>query len=165
VEKQKKKKVKKMKKLFLISILAVLFIGLNAQSPLKRDSESLSTTSTWGAPAFVYFWGTTNDTLTASDSIVQVIRTQGDGLMQIAGLVKVTKVSGTVTNNLFVSGSMDGVRWTRVDTIAYSNASSGWQELNDPCYSNWNYAYMKWQGISGATAQKAWYHVILEVRY
>lgn len=157
-----------MKKTFLISLLALitLFAGAQWYAPTKMANKTTaSNPASFDCPDYVYFWGTTNDTLIASDTITQVIRVRGDGLIQLKPQITVTKVSGTVTNNIFISASMDGTNWTAIDTVAYSNTATATAVLTDPDYTNFNWAFLRFQGIAGATTQKAWYKVILLGRY
>lgn len=157
-----------MKKIFLISFLALITMFVNAQwySPSKMANKTTATNpASFDCPDYVYFWGLTTDTLAASDTLTQIIRMRGQGLIQLQPTVYVTKVSGTVTNNMFISVSPDGLNWTPIDTVAYSNASTGYQTLSDPDYVNFNHAWLRFQSISGATAQKAYYKVILLGRY
>jgi hypothetical protein len=102
------------------------------------------------------FGGTAADTLVASDELQIIMRVQGSATRDINLGLELTKVSGTVTNNFFFSGSMDNVVYTNIDTIAYSNASSGTTDLR---LDNFNYPYLKVVGVAGATAQKASYQL------
>lgn len=156
-----------MKNILLLFCFLLAAISVNAQyQPTKLANKTAYTApAVFQTPGFNYFWGTTSDTLVASDTITQILRVYGDGLIQFKPQITVTKVSGTVTNNIFVAASMDGVNWTAIDTVAYSNTSTATAILTDPDYSNFNYAFLRFQGIAGATSQKAWYKVILMGRY
>jgi len=158
-----------MKKLIKYSFLIVaLFLAIttSGQQAVKvYNSTTVATANPVQAPSYVYFWGTTSDTLTASSTITQVMRIKGDGLVQIKFQMDMTKISGTVTNNMIISSSLDGVTWTARDTIAYSNASTGVSLSVDPDFTNWNWPWMKVSSTAPATAQKAWYKGWMIVRY
>lgn len=153
-----------MKKILSVIIAIMVYVTVSAQTSLPNRT-SVSSPSSISGPTYCTFWGDASDTLTASDTITQVIRIKGDGVLQIEMQLDRTKVSGTVTNNFFIARSLDGTNWTNVDTVAHSNVSTGVTLLSDSEFTNWNWPYMRIQGISGATAQKAWYKGWLIVRY
>lgn len=155
-----------MKNLILLFVLVFAFASLQAQNATKLPNRTTAASpAVTNGPGYHFFWGTVNDTLIASDTIVQVLRIKGDGLLQIGFQLDMTKVSGTVTNNMIVSSSVDGVTWTARDTVAYSNASTGVSLSTDPEFTNWIWPYMRVQSIAPATAQKAWYKGWLIIRY
>lgn len=144
-----------------------MLISVSAFSQTKIINKTTADAPAYvSGPTYAYFWGTAaSDTLGASDTLDQVIRIKGDGLLQIEFQLDRTKVSGKVTNNFFVESSLDGTNWTRQDTIAHSNVATGVTLSTDECFDNWNWPYMRIRGVSGATAQKAWYKGWLIIRY
>jgi len=134
-----------MKKLIL---LAIVLLGFNFANAQKTDIMR--------ADAYGSYWATAADTLVASDTLDIVIRVRGSSTRDINFGLELTKVSGTVSNNFFFAGSMDNVVFTDLDTIAYSDASSGTTEKR---LDNFNYPYLRVRGIAGATAQKASYEL------
>jgi hypothetical protein len=146
-----------MKKFILITIAIMSMAFVQAQT------LSQITTGTIDGPTYTTFWGhATVDTLGASDTLTLTIRVKGDYAQQVDQGLYVTKISGTVTNNFFIQGSMDGVTFFNVDTIANSNVSTG---MKYNTMRGWNYPYMRFRAISGATAQKAWYKLWWLNRY
>lgn len=157
-----------MKKIFFLLGFIFAVISVNAQwyLPTKLDNKTVYTApAAFDVPAYNYFWGATTDTLVASQTRTQVIRVRAEGLFTLKTQVTITKVSGTVTNNLFVSASMDGVNWTRIDTVAYSNTATATSILSDPDYVNFNWAWLKYEWVAPATTQKSWMKIILLGRY
>jgi len=153
-----------------IILIAFVFASLSVSGqwylPEKMANKTAYTApGAFNAPGYIYFWGETTDTLVASQTRTQVIRVRGDGYINFKPQVTITKVSGTVTNNLFVSASMDGVNWTRIDTVAYSNTATATSVLSDPDYLNFNWAWLKYDWVAPATTQKSYMKVILLGRY
>lgn len=140
-----------MRKLFFLIALLVASI-----SYAQTNAGVVSGSKTLAQDSYVYYLGKTTDTLVASDTLDLLLRVTGSDVPQLGIGLYVTKVSGTVTNNFILQSSMDGVNFTNIDTIALSNASTG---MNVKSLTNYNYPYLRIRGISGATAQKAYYKV------
>jgi hypothetical protein len=156
----------KNKIILILFVFASLTVSGQWYLPEKMPNKTVYTApAAFNAPDYIYFWGTTTDTLVASATVTQVIRVRGDGYMNFKPQVTITKVSGTVTNNLFVSASMDGTNWTRIDTVAYSNTATATAVLSDSDYLDFNWAWLKFDWVAPATAQKSWMKVILLGRY
>ncbi len=136
--------------LFLIALLVA------SVSYAQTNVGTVSGSKTLAQDSYVYYLGKTTDTLGASDTLDLLLRVTGSDVPQLGLGLYVTKVSGTVTNNFILQSSMDGVNFTNVDTIKLSNASTG---MNMKALTNYNYPYLRIRGISGATAQKAYYKV------
>lgn len=134
----------------LFLVFSFLVIAIAAQS------QSFESASVMRENTYASIGGTAADTLVASDSLEAVLRVYGDATRDINLGMKMTKTSGTVTNNFFISGSMDGAAFVDLDTIAYSNASSGTTFVR---LDNFNFPYLRLRGIAGATAQKASYQL------
>ena len=131
-------------------ILAIAILGFSFAEAQSFENASVMRENSYG-----FYGGTAADTLVASDTLQLLVRVHGNSVRDINLAMELTKVSGTVTNNFFIAGSMDGDDWdTDLDTIAYSNASSGVTYVR---LENFNYAYLRVIGIAGATAQKAGY--------
>jgi hypothetical protein len=114
---------------------------------------------TWG-----YFWGTASDTLNASDTLTKIIRIIGDGYMSGEFALNCVKTSGMVTNKFIFSKSIAyPYKWEKVDSIVNTGISSG--TLTAKLLANWNAPFMKIEGISGATAQRAVYEMFFIMRY
>lgn len=137
--------------MIIISFLA-LFLGAGIAQE----------TGTIRQPDYVSFWGTAADTLVASDSLTLTLRIRGTNRSQIDMALAITKVSGTVTNNFFIKGSMDGITYFDIDTIANSDAATS---IVYNSMADWNYPYMMIRGEAGATAQKASYKLWWINRY
>lgn len=136
--------------LFLIALLVA------SVSYAQTNAGTVSGSKTLAQDSYVYYLGKTTDTLVANDTLDLLLRVTGSDVPQIGIGLYVTKVSGTVTNNFILQSSMDGVNFTDVDTIKLSNASTG---MNMKALTNYNYPYLRIRGISGASAQKAYYKV------
>ena len=143
-----------MRKIILLLTVAVLGMAAHAQTEI---TGKLAGSSYLPEDSYVYYWGAATDTLIASDTITVILRAKGSEARNIGIGLYGTKVSGTVTNAFYVSYSMDGVTFTNTDTITNTNASKGL--LGTVNLVNSVYPYIRIQGISGATAQKAWYNL------
>lgn len=143
-----------MKKILL---LLSCLIGIVAMSNAQTAISGKVTGSLYlEANSYVYYWGATTDTLVASDTISLNLRVRGEVVRDITLGLYVTKVSGTVSNSFVVYSSIDGTNYTSTgDTITLSNASTGLAGTVN--LDDYNAPYVKIVGISGATAQKAWY--------
>lgn len=137
-------------------ILFSIALLVASVSYAQTNAGTVSGSKTLAQDSYVYYLGKPTDTLVASDTLDLLLRVTGADVPQIGIGLYVTKVSGTVTNNFILQSSMDGVNFTNVDTIKLSNASTG---MNVKLLSNYNYPYLRIRGISGATAQKAYYKV------
>lgn len=144
-----------MKKYILILLV---FIGLISACDNTAAQDKYIV-----GPQYLTLMGATADTLGASDTLDYVIRLQGSNRHYIEMQQDLTKVSGTVTNNLFIQESMDNILYNDVDTIANSNESTGSTAkiLAKPIVKP--YVRLRW--ISPATAQKASYSVEWINRY
>jgi hypothetical protein len=133
-------------------ILVVMILGIGTTFAQIKLTETTLNENSYGS-----FWGATNDTLGASDTIAVALRVRGKVVRDLTFQLHVTKVSGTVTNNFVFKYSMDGEEYTTTgDTIKCSNASTGL--VSSPKnFDDYSYPYLKLEGISGATAQKARY--------
>lgn len=142
-----------MKKLiFLISLFVVLFsVESKSQTALGRGANVLVENSTYG-----YLWGTTADSLYASTTLTATLRIKNDNLQTIKMGLYVTKISGTVTADFIIAGSMDKVTYVNIDTIAISNVSTG-MSADYANLTSWNYPYMKITATASATAQRSWF--------
>jgi hypothetical protein len=135
------------KLLFLIALLVASVSYAQTNVGVVSGSKLLA------QDTYVYY---TTDTLVENSTLDLLLRVTGSDVPQIGIGLYVTKVSGTITNNFILQSSMDGVNFTNVDTIKLSNASTG---MNVKLLSNYNYPYLRIHGVSGATAQKAYYKV------
>jgi hypothetical protein len=135
------------KLLFLIALLVASVSYAQTNVGVVSGSKPLA------QDTYVYY---TTDTLVENSTLDLLLRVTGSDVPQIGIGLYVTKVSGTITNNFILQSSMDGVNFTNVDTIKLSNASTG---MNVKLLSNYNYPYLRIHGVSGATAQKAYYKV------
>jgi len=138
------------KLLFLIALLVASVSYAQTNVGVVSGSKLLA------QDTYVYYLGKTTDTLVENDELDLLLRVTGSDVPQIGIGLYVTKVSGTVTNNFILQSSMDGVNFTNIDTIKLSDASTG---MNVKLLSNYNYPYLRIHGVSGATAQKAYYKV------
>jgi hypothetical protein len=138
------------KLLFLIALLVASVSYAQTNVGVVSGSKLLA------QDTYVYYLGKTTDTLVENDSLDLLLRVTGSDVPQIGIGLYVTKVSGTITNNFILQSSMDGVNFTNIDTIKLSDASTG---MNVKLLSNYNYPYLRIHGVSGATAQKAYYKV------
>lgn len=98
-----------MKKIIFIAFLFVA-IAISARV----------TTETYNTPANVAEWGTAADTLTASvaDTLVMKVTSNYVGKMNL--VLFTDAVSGTPAYSAVLSGSVNQVGWTALDTIAHS---------------------------------------------
>jgi hypothetical protein len=141
-----------MKKL-LVVLFCLASISLFAQTPQTPVAGS----KTLNNGAYVSYLGGAGDTLVASDNIDVVLRITDPKQCDLVFGLKVTKISGTVTNTFVFYKSMDGATWaTTGDTITFTNTSStvSLKEIAD-----YKYPYIKLVGTAGATAQKAKYQL------
>jgi len=137
----------------LISILMILFAFVLMQNEVKAQAVTNSLYTIDGS-AYGSFWGATTDTLIASGYRIQPVRMKGDNMFIIDLQLTCTKVSGTVTNKLYIEKSMDNVNWTKVDSVVLTGASSG---VSYKQVDSWNYPYLRFNHVAPATAQKAYY--------
>jgi hypothetical protein len=135
------------KLLFLIALLVASVSYAQTNVGVVSGSKPLA------QDTYVYY---TTDTLVENSTLDLLLRVTGSDVPQIGIGLYVTKVSGTITNNFILQSSMDGVNFTNIDTIKLSDASTG---MNVKLLSNYNYPYLRIHGVSGATAQKAYYKV------
>lgn len=133
-----------MKKLFLILILLMAsLINFSQDAYLK--------------PSYGSIWGTVNDTLVESDTMSYVFRVKSNTVLDMNFGLDVTKVSGTVTNKFYFYPSYDGTAFLgAIDSITNTDAATGFN-LDDVDLDDFNYPFIKVEGISPATAQKASY--------
>jgi hypothetical protein len=145
-----------MKKAFLLLTFAMMLFVLDGFSQKRTWTGNVSENS-YGSLLGV----AARDTLVASDTIIYNLRVQGAHVLDMNFGLHVTKVSGTVTNNWFLEYSIDNVTWTKLDTIALSNASTG---MNYKRIENFNWPYLRFYALAGATAQKAHYKLWYIIR-
>lgn len=141
-----------MKKLLL---LFITLISLTAFS--QTIVAPVAGTKTLNNGAYVSYLGGAGDTLVASDNISITLRITEPKQCDLVFGLKLTKISGTVTNTFVFYKSMDGVTFaTTGDTITLTDASSGvsLKEISD-----YKYPYIKLVGTAGATAQKGKYQL------
>lgn len=144
----------KMKKLFIL----LAFIGLTVSSFAQTNIAQVAGSKTLEPNSYVYFLGATTDTLAASDTITLDLRVRGAVTPNVGIGLYLTKVSGTVTNTFVTYYSMDGVTYTSTgDTLTNTNATTGLKWTVN--FDDYVYPYLRIRGISGATAQKAYYKV------
>lgn len=153
-----------MKKLVSI-LLFIVGISVYSQDALKVSKELNDTIGLTDGPYYGLFWGSSNDTLTASDSLSQIIRIKGLGLLQMEFKLHCNKTSGTVTNKFIIYKSLIPYpyEWVKVDSIVNTNISTGF--IPSKTLSNWIAPYMLVQGESGATSQLAEYDAYFIFRY
>lgn len=103
-----------MKNLILLFLLAVGLQGMS-QTAIggKIDGSYYLPENTYG-----YFWGTTADTVEVDDTISLVLRVKGENVRDLNLAISQTD---SVTGNYIFAGSIDGVTFTDIDTIAYSD--------------------------------------------
>lgn len=115
-----------MKKLFIL-LMAVMAIGVTARV----------STGTVQTPANISAWGTAADTLTASvaDTLVMNVRSNYAGKMNL--LLFTDAVSGTPAYSAVLSGSINQLGWTALDTIAHSGGGdkTAYFDLQDLKYN------------------------------
>jgi len=140
----------------VISILMFMFAFVLMQNFDVKGQALTSTQYIIDGSGYGSFYGATTDTLVASGYRIQPIRLKGDNLFKLDIQLTVTKVSGTVTNNFFIEKSLDNVNWVKTDTIVLTNASTG---VNYKSIDNVNYPYIRFNHVSPATAQKAYYKI------
>ena len=131
-----------MKKVILIFAMLIAVVAIQAQTVDLTTGPNKGT-----------FWSSA-DTILQSETVTYLFRIKSETVMDMEFQLKTTKVSGTVTQNIFFQGSNDGVTFTNLDTIANSNASTNTQftKIND-----FNYSYLKVTFTNSATAQAAWF--------
>jgi hypothetical protein len=114
-----------MKKLIIL-LMAVMAFGVTARV----------TTKTYTTPANIAAWGTTADTLTASvaDTLVMKVTSNYVGKMNL--LLFTDSVSGTPAYSAVLSGSINQVGWTVLDTISHSGGDkTAYFDLQDIKYN------------------------------
>lgn len=98
-----------MKKL-LILLMAVVAISVTARN----------TTKTYKTPANIAEWGTAADTLTASVADTLTMKVTSNYVGKINLVLFTDSVSGTPAYSAVLSGSINGILYVPLDTIAYS---------------------------------------------
>jgi hypothetical protein len=152
-----------MKKILSILLLIVCISG-HSQSSLDSTKIGGVWVKAIKGPTWGHFWGTSADTLNASDTLTKIIRIIGDGYMTGEFALKITKTSGTLTNKCYFSKSVSyPYSWELVDSIVNTNASTG--VVAPKVLSNWNAPFMKVEEISPATAQRGAYEMFFIMRY
>ncbi len=126
----------------LLLILA-MFVGLAASSQTsiggKVDGSYFLPDDQYG-----YFWGTTADTVETDDTVSLTLRVKGETTRDLAFGITQTD---SVTVNYIFSYSMDGITFTDLDTIAYSDVMTT-QTLN---LDDFVYPYLRIYAIFGGT--------------
>lgn len=150
-----------MKKILLVLSLLFVFTLANAQYSTGQDESIRCSDSDT-------LLGSTTDTLVESDTLTYIVRVKCDDVMDIASALEVHKSSGTVTNTWTIYGAFDvttspiTTNWDSVGTYGLSDAADGlftYEDLDD-----FNYPYLIFQAISGATAQSAFYTIWYSIR-
>lgn len=115
-----------MKKLFIL-LMAVMAFGVTARV----------TTKTYTTPANIAAWGTAADTLTASVADTLVIKVTSNYVGKMNLLLFTKKASGTPAYSAVLSGSINQIGWTVLDTIAHSGGGdkTAYFELQDLKYN------------------------------
>ena len=115
-----------MKKLIIL-LMAVCALGVAARV----------TTQGYTTPANIAAWGTAADTLTASvaDTLVMKVTSNYVGKMNL--LLFTDAVSGTPAYSAVLSGSINQVGWTALDTISHSGGGdkTAYFDLQDIKYN------------------------------
>ncbi len=141
-----------MKKILIL--LAMIVLGFNIQAQDKVIQSPFAGYS-WGVAA--------TDTLVASDTISYVVQTRSKNVMDVSLTLQMTKVSGTVTNvfKFYGANVLTEAAYDSIGVVTYTDAASGYSNIN---ITSFNYKYIIFRGISGATAQKAWYKMTYVIR-
>jgi hypothetical protein len=123
-----------MKKYFVLLFVSMFSLLAVAQTKV---------TSSYSAPKYVYFGGSTSDTLYASDTLIWSIRVGKDFAQRCVGRYEITKVTGTVSDTVYFYGSFDGTsRDVAIDSIFNSNVSTGNKFLTVSRWTNFAYPYL-----------------------
>lgn len=160
-----------MKKLILGIVFSVLFISSYSQAllaPIGIAGNGLTANHPYlmSSPQYGYFWGDpTRDTCVASSTLSFYIKMPNIGFTQVKLYPYVHKVSGTVTNKIYIYGSGYAYpyNWEKRDSITVTNASTGY--ITSKTITNWLDPYMKIEVNAGAVTQKADYKVPINVLY
>lgn len=115
-----------MKKL-LILLMAVMTIGVAARV----------TTKYYSTPANIAAWGTAADTLSASVADTLVLKVTSDYVGKMNLLLFTDAVSGTPAYSAVLSGSINQLGWTALDTITHSGGGdkTAYFDLQDLKYN------------------------------
>ncbi len=142
-----------MKNLIFIFCLFA-FIGLQAQtSDIRNNGSSVS------FPVFVTIGGGTADTLAKNDTLDLVVRVNALATQRILGYLYVDKVSGTISDTVYLYGSFSstvGTQTVGIDTIRNSNVSDGWITFTQSRFTTFSYPYLIVRSIAkGGGAKKS----------
>jgi hypothetical protein len=115
-----------MKKLFIL-LLAVIAISVSARV----------TTKVFNTPANIAAWGTAADTLVASAADTLVLKVTSNYVGKMNLLLFTDAVSGTPAYSAVLSGSINQVGWTALDTITHSGGGdkTAYFDLQDLKYN------------------------------
>lgn len=115
-----------MKKLFIL-LFAVIAVGVSARV----------TTKVFNTPANIAAWGTAADTLVASAADTLVLKVTSNYVGKMNLLLITDKVSGTPAYSAVLSGSINQLGWTALDTIAHSGGGdkTAYFDLQDLKYN------------------------------
>lgn len=129
-----------MKKYILgLILLSLSMLGFSQAVKVNTSVSGASFT----APNYVYFGGTSADTLYASDTLVWSVFVKGGDVQKILGRLSITKVTGTVSDTVYFYGSFDGTtKDAAIDSIFNSNVSTGYKYLTASRWANFSYPYL-----------------------
>ncbi len=115
-----------MKKLFIL-LFAVIAISVSARV----------TTKVFNTPANIAAWGTAADTLVASAADTLVLKVTSNYVGKMNLLLITDEVSGTTAYSAVLSGSINQLGWTALDTIAHSGGGdkTAYFDLQDLKYN------------------------------
>lgn len=115
-----------MKKLFIL-LFAVISVGVSARV----------TTKVFNTPANIAAWGTAADTLVASAADTLVLKVTSNYVGKMNLLLFTDAVSGTPAYSAVLSGSINQLGWTALDTIAHSGGGdkTAYFDLQDLKYN------------------------------
>jgi hypothetical protein len=134
----------------MLSMVLGAVLALNAQTTPTEVTPNgyLSNAS------YVYFFGTTSDTLTNADTLTSVVRVKGNYAQDFNIKAYVDHVSGTAGGTLIVSHSMDGVTYNSVagDTITLSSVTGDLMDTEVINKVKFLYPYMKLYWLQTGTA-------------
>jgi hypothetical protein len=115
-----------MKKLIIL-LFAVIAISVSARVTTQR----------YTTPANIAAWGTAADTLVASAADTLVMKVTSDYVGKMNLVLFTDAVSGTPAYSAVLSGSVNQVGWTALDTIAHSGGGdkTAYFDLQDLKYN------------------------------
>lgn len=140
-----------MKKLFIL-LMAVMAFGVTARV----------TTKTYSTPANIAAWGTTADTLKASTADTLVLKVTSNYVGKMNLLLFTKEASGAPDYSAVLSGSINQIGWTALDTIAHTGGGdkTAYFELQELKYN-----YYRIIITATSTAQESVLHLYGLSRY